>query len=157
MRNPKISRPVRVLLAGAAAVATVLVPVGAASAKPVTTAGQFRAAGTTNCGSTVNGFDYYVTVRTKAVAGRTLYLKTGRVFDEDYSYVSGGKTTDRTWIDKRKVGSSSWTQCGPFNAYMSHEVSNPTGYQTRACFDYKSGSSRIASCTSWYSGHDGSS
>jgi len=88
VRNLKMGRSARMLLAGAAVAATVMVPAGAASASPAKPAVQAVAAGTTNCGTSVGGFDIYVAVRTIYVAGRTLKLDTGKVFDEDHAHLA---------------------------------------------------------------------
>ncbi|GAB6898151.1 hypothetical protein [Kineosporia succinea] len=151
MRTPRIAQSARVLLAAAAVVAAALVPTGAASAA---TQAPIRMAGTTNCGTIVGGFDAYVLVRSAKAGGRTIQLYTGKIFDEDHAYIKNGSGSDRVWIDKRKIGSATWTQCGPFNAVLSNEVSNHNGWQTRACFNYKSGNSRPTTCTTWYNGHD---
>ncbi len=112
-------------------------------------------AGTTNCGSLVGFADVDVLVRSASGAGgRRVFLITGRIFDEDHASIQGPtQSTDRTWIDRRRVGSSTWTQCGPFNRPVSNEISNPRGSETRACMDYLVSGRRQARCTSWYPGH----
>ncbi|GAB6902538.1 hypothetical protein [Kineosporia succinea] len=143
-----MTRPARALMFAAAGAALTISP---AMTSPA------LAAGTTNCGTTANGFDHHVVARSRTVGGHTIQLWTGAGFDEDFAKIAAGyRSGDRVWIDKRKTGASTWTQCGPFSRISSNEISNPDSRtQTRACFDYVTGGSRKAYCTEWYTGHKG--
>ena len=107
----------------------------------------------TNCGTSVNGWDVYATVRSTTYNGHTVRLVNGRAYDESYAVLDSWASGEQTWVDRRRPGGS-YTTCGPFTRSYSNEQDN-IGYEMRACARYQFSPVPnvvvwASHCTGWY-------
>ncbi|MEU7745534.1 hypothetical protein [Nonomuraea sp. NPDC049158] len=129
---------------------TAAILVAALLVLPLLAATGPSAAADTNCGSWPgNGIaDHDVRTRTISHGGRTVKIALVNQRLSDHSFAaarSGYRSGDQTWVDRSYDGGVTWTQCGPFSAKFSNDLSNLHN-SMRACVRFNGESF----CTDWY-------